>query len=670
MKFYFSIFIFSLYLITPALAQQGEGAVSEIMSRTRSFGNMANGQKDSIAFEHRDDAKDSIKITYSWMDSLTVNSLSNSLQDFYEYFSIPFAQQYMGNNGSAGYSMIFKPVMKTGIDAGFHAFDSYMYQLKDTRFFKTTKPFTELNYQLASGKEQLIKIIHTQNPRPNLNVGFEYRLINAPGFFVTQNTNHSNFRLFSQYQSPRKRYKAQFTIISNNINSSENGGLMNDSFLTTTSADYSRRFTIPVKLGIAPAADPNPFSTSVNTGNKYRNFTFFYRHHYDLGKKDSIQINDSTTEYLFYSKLRFQHTFTYQTQQYQFRDFGVNDSIYRLWYDTTLNPLDSFSIKDKWSMLHNDFTLMQFPDTKNLQQFLSAGVRLENINGNFSASQKKFYNIVLHGDYQNKTKNKLWDIQAGGEFYVNGNNSGDYQIHASLQRFLNKQKSNIQINFSNVNRSPSYIFNPNSSFNFQNNTLYNKENISVLHAILESKFATLEFANYTLSNYLYFKNYKQTEQYSKLLNVLMVSAKKKIKINKKWSWTTEATVQKTDESAPIKLPLIFTRNRIAYEGILYKNLNLCTGIEARYYTGFNAYHYSPVMGQFVYQDSITIRNLPDISAFVHFRIKSFTGYVRAENLNTLNVTNGFAFTHNNMAAPQYAYAGFIFRFGIKWKFVN
>src|SRR5207302_1674047 len=114
--------------------------------------------------------------------------------DFYKYFSLPPTEQNLGNNGSAGYSLICTPFMKAGWDAGFHAYDAYRFTLENARFFKTTRPFSQLNYQLASGKEQMVKILHTQNPRPNLNFGFEYRLISAPGFFVTQNTNHNSYR--------------------------------------------------------------------------------------------------------------------------------------------------------------------------------------------------------------------------------------------------------------------------------------------------------------------------------------------------------------------------------------------------------------------------------------------------------------------------------------------
>ena len=151
---------------------------------------------------------------------------------------------------------------------------------------------------------------------------------------------------------------------------------------------------------------------------------------------------------------------------------------------------------------------------------------------------------------------------------------------------------------------------------------------------------------------------------------MQISASKKIRLRKKLNWYAEAIVQQTDGSAPIKVPLLFTRNRFAYEGVFYKNLNLSTGIEIRYYTPYHAYNYSPVMGQFVAQDTFTLKNLPDVNAFFHFRIKSFTAYLRAENLNTISFTNGFGFTHNNFAAAHYPTPGLMIRFGILWGFVN
>ena len=155
-------------------------------------------------------------------------------------------------------------------------------------------------YQGFPAKEQVIKILHTQNPKPNLNFGLEFKLINSPGFLAYQNTNHSNLRFFSNYQGKRKRYGASFLLFTNKIRGAENGGIQSDTFLT--SKNFTRRYTIPVNLGGDESYDPSVFNPKFNTGTTQKDFTFFYRHYYDIGKKDSVAINDSTTDYLFYPK--------------------------------------------------------------------------------------------------------------------------------------------------------------------------------------------------------------------------------------------------------------------------------------------------------------------------------------------------------------------------------
>ena len=648
---------------------QQPGAIDQIGSRIKNIGGAASSQKDTIGFVHRDDKKDSIAISYKYLDSIRSTPFDSSINDFDAYFSVPSTYAYLGNNGAAAYSLIYKPNAKAGWDAGFHAFDVYRYTLEESKFYKTNRPFSQLSYQLASGKEQMIKAFHTQSPRPNWSFGFDYRLISAPGFFVTQNSNHKSYRLFSNYQGKRKRYAAFFIMLGNTLKKSENGGIQADSSLDNP--NYRKRFAVPVNLGKAANYEPNPFQSSVTTGNVYKDFTFFVRQTYDIGKKDSVAINDSTTEYLFYPKLRAQHSFTYSTYNYLYRDDQADSAIYKKWYDTVPKVgKDSFLVHEKWSVMSNDITLLQFPDTKNSGQFISAGVKFENIKGELKGGTKNYYNFIIHGEYRNKTRNKLWDVLAKGEFYVNGLNSGDYSIYATIARHLSNKLGDIRLFFKNVNRSPSFIFDNLSNFNFKNPGLTKKENIISFGADAKNSFITLGFKNHLITNLSYFTDYYHTAQNSKLINLLQLYASKKIKLAKRWNLYADITFQQTDGSAPIKVPMLFTRNRLAYEGVFFQNLNLSTGLEVRYFTPFEAYNYSPVMGQFMPQDTFQLKNLPDISAFFHFRIKSFTAFIRAENLNTVSFTNGFGFTNNNFAAPHYPTQGFMLRFGIQWGFVN
>lgn len=646
---------------------QGDPVLSKLPGIGR--GISAKGGSDTTGFQRRDDQKDSITISYRYLDSTNRRNIDSSVNDFDKYYSVPSANQYLGNNGAASFPLIFQPMVKPGWDAGFHAYDIYKFTLEDSKFYKTTRPFSMLGYQLASGKEQMIKVMHTQNPRPNLNVGLDYKLITAPGFFITQNTNHNSYRIYGNYQGKRKRYNAYLVLLGNTIRASENGGIINDSLLKDP--NKNDRFSIPVNLGNSSAFRTNPFVTTVNTGNTYKDFTFFLRQSYDLGKRDSVAINDSTTEYLFYPKLRIQHSFTYNSYNYRFSDIVADSAVYKNWYDVDFQKAkDTFLLKEKWSVISNDFSLLQFPDTKNPAQFIMAGVTLQNINGSFENSSVDFYNILLHGEYRNRTRNKLWNILLKGEFYINGLNAGDYSAYGSLDRFLNKRFGSINLFFRNVNRTPSFIFDNRSAFNLGNNNNFNKENITSFGATINNPFISIGFKNHLVTNYTFFSNYYKTAQYSKLINIIQVFASKKFRISKRWNYYADLVFQQTDGAAPIKLPLLFTRNRLAFEGRFYKNLNISTGLEARYYTGYKANNYSPVMGQFMPQDSVTIKNLPDVAAFVHFRIKGFTAYIRAENLNTVSFANGFGFINNNFAAPHYPTQGFIFRLGIQWWFVN
>ena len=651
-------------LLHDAMAQE------ELINKVSGFkGNVSRGKSDTIGFEHRNDLKDSISISYKYLDSTNRRTMDSSVNDFDKYFPVPSSYQYLGNNGAAAFPLIFQPFVKPGWDAGFHAYDIYRFTLEDSKFYKTTKPFSMLGYQLASGKEQMIKVMHTQNPKPNLNVGFDYRLITAPGRFINQNTNHNNFRLFGNYQGKRKRYNSYLVLVGNKIRASENGGIKADSLLLNP--NKKDRFSIPVNLGNTTNFKSNPFVTTIYTGNTYRDVTFFLRQSYDLGKKDSVAINDSTTDYLFYPKLRIQHSFTYSTYIYRFTDVNTDSATYQNWYDTTLNaPKDTFTVREKWTVINNDLSLIQFPDTKNSAQFILAGATLQNLKGEFYKKISFRYNVMLHGEYRNRTRNKLWDVLIKGEFYVAGLNTGDYSAYATLSRFLNKKFGNISLFFQNVNRSPSFIFEKRSSFNLGNDNQFSKENITSFGASANNPFFNIGFKDHLITNYSYFSNYYKTAQYSKVINLLQVFASKKIRISKHWNWYVEAVLQQTDGAAPVKVPLLFTRNRLAYEGNFYKNLYLSAGIETRYYTAYKANNYSPVMGQFVPQDTVTIKNLPDVNAFVHFRIKGFTAYIRAENLNTVSTANGFGFINNNFAAPHYPTQGFMLRLGVQWWFIN
>lgn len=633
----------------------------------------AGGTKDSL--RHRTGLEDSITINFRYLDSSRYLKFDSSINDFTKKFLLPADYFYLGNTGSAAKSFLFSPLMKAGWDAGFHAYDIYRIKPEETRFFNTTRPYTELGYVIASKQEQLVTVLHTQNINPNWNFSFQYRLLNSPGSFKNQNTSQSSYRLSSYYQSPNRRYHLFFIGINNKIQSAENGGLRNTGDLDSLPENKDRA-TIPVFLGPVNPRSVSPFSTSVITGTKYRISNIFLRQQYDLGKKDSIQ-TDSVTIHLFYPTFRMEHSIQVNNYTYQYSDGGVdayNDTnFYRPFYNFLSMPA-TYQLQDKWNEIVNDLSLYQFPDAKNSQQFFKLGASLQNLKGQFDGGSAEYHNTWVHAEYRNKTRNQKWDAEAHGELYLTGLNAGDYDAFGSLRRFVSKKLGFLQVGFQNVNRTPSFIFNDASSFNISTEPNFKKENTTRIFASVEQPERKLKLSgNYFLAtNYSYFSDYYHAKQSSAAFTLLQVSAEKEFRLRKHLQWIVEVTLQQRAGNGPVNVPLVFTRSRIGYLGNLgFKNLLLATGFEIKYNTPYKADGYSPLLGQFYYRDSGTVSlKVPTINAYFHFRVKSFTAYIRVENLNTISTKNGFGFNNNNLSINGYPYPGMLIRVGIFWSFVN
>jgi hypothetical protein len=634
------------------------------------------GQKGNDTLKRRDRFEDSITVRFRYLDSTSTYKLDSSINDFTRRYPIPATYVNLGNNGTAARSLLFSPIMKAGWDPGMHSFDVYKWTLDKVRFFNTTRPYTELNYMLASRAEQVIELVHTQNRKPNWNFLGQYRLINAPGFFKNQKTNHNNYLFTSWFQTIDKRYNAYLVLLGNKLSSGENGGIP-DSPDYLSDPIFKDRFNIPAKIGGDPAYGTNFFSTDVGTGNRYNEFTVLLRQQYDLGQKDSI-VTDSVVFPLFYPRLRFEHTLQYTKSKYNFQDFVADSVYYKTYYDTTLKQAtDTFQLQDEWRELMNDFSIYTYPDAKNLHQFFKVGAAIQNISLDNIKGSRKFYNVFGHAEYRNRTRNQKWDIKALGKLYFTGLNAGDYQASASLQRAFGKRDGYVQLGFENVNRTPYFIFDPRSDFYLmKTNQDFKKENTSHLSAIIyqPSLQSELSAHYYLLTNYTYIQNFSQLQQEGTLFNYLQVALKKTFKLGRSWRWHTDIYFQQVIGNAPVNVPALFTRNRIGYEGKLgFKNLDIAFGAEVRYHSPYKADNYSPVLGQFFYQNNTRLDNpMPDIAGYVHFRIKAFKLYFRAENLNTGRFldNDGFGFTNNNMEVPGYPYPGLVLRFGIYWSFVN
>lgn len=629
----------------------------------------SSGGSGSDSLQKRDKSEDSIGIYYRLYNSLAIQTIDTNVNDFYTRFILPYSNYHLGNLGNASKSYLFNPLQRGGWDAGFRAYEVYNYTLEQTPFFQTTKPYTELGYLLGGKGEQLMEILHTQNKTQQFNYSFAYRFSNAPGNLKNQHANLNNMRIAANYQSKRKRYASYWVTLINKAASSENGGLVNSALIDSLS--LNNPYELETRLGVSGASFRNPFNTNIATGSTYKENSFVWKQTYDFGQKDSV-LKDTVTTYLFYPRLRFQNEIKYQSNQFLFADANPSAIQYDQYFNYKGTVGTTVLFQDKWSRFTNEFSLVSFPEKTNPNQFLQVGVGYLQMNFNDSSVRWANHDIYGLGVYKNKTKNLRWDLQASGKLFLNGYHAGDYEAQLFLSSVLNKKGNKLALWMQNSNRTPSFNRLGITAFPILEKAGNDKENIIELGGLWEQ--ANKKFrasAQYQLiQNYQYFSSGYQPMVYGKTMSYIRGSLSHNTHLSQHWNWYNELTLQMADPNAPLHLPLVLTRQRLAFEGNFFKNLYLSTGLELIYHSSYQPDAYMPLTGQFYLQDQFSTKNRPIANAFLNFRIKRFKGYIRMEQLNTLLATSNQLGTRYNFAAPNYPGTGTWLRVGIWWNFIN
>ncbi len=141
------VFLIFIFCFQSSFAQRkkiSEDVKEKMNNQTTIPNNPQTKTRDTtIGFKHRDDLADSITISYRYLDTLRSIRLDSSLNDFNKFYSVPAHYITLGNNGSPGYPILFTPILKAGWDAGFHAYDLYRFTIENTKFYKTTRPYSK-----------------------------------------------------------------------------------------------------------------------------------------------------------------------------------------------------------------------------------------------------------------------------------------------------------------------------------------------------------------------------------------------------------------------------------------------------------------------------------------------------------------------------------------------
>jgi hypothetical protein len=552
----------------------------------------------------------------------------------------------------------------------------FMHLPSNAIFMNTQVPYTELNWSFAGPREtseQTFRIKHSQNVNRFFNFGLIFDIIYSLGQYNYQRSEDKDFTFFSSYTGTK--YKLYLSAGINNINSYENGGILDE-----TQLNQSSTLEIPVKLGGADKA----LSTLKN-----RNLLLVQR--FTISGNPVIK-SDSTSHKrsgFFGLSGTFSHIFVIESNKRRYKDSYPLS----LFYDTAkINISKTITNDTLFTRSIKNTIRFDFATDETRKFSLGGGVGLRNeifrfsqkvpthilpLNDTTSSEMAVWHrgNNVLVGSLYNRIGDKFRWI-ATGELYVTGYRAGDFNLNGEISKSFDFKKGRASwlINGSMLNRQPSFWYEQWGSNNFEWHNNFNKEfriDIGSSFSYPARKF-DIKFNYAIIKNYTDFDTAALPSQYSGGLSVAAISVRKEFRAWK-FHLATDAIIQKSSNVNVLDLPLATVRSAGYFEHLFrFKKtggkLNFQLGVDVTYNTLYHSYSYMPATGRFYRQDKVSAGDYPYMNVFLNFKVKRTRVFVMFDHVNYGLM--GGSLPSNYDMVPNYPMNIRMLRYGLSWTFYN
>lgn len=633
------------------------------------YGQERNTELDSLR-DLDENGTDSVVFTSRYIRYTTLGLLKDSTQTIPIDTTLKNFQLYsplyqpnrptigLGALGLAAREMLFNPRKNIGFDAGFHALDIYLLTQNDIRYYRARSPYTQLYYVNGKLKEQIFRVTHSQNIKPNWNAGVNYFRIGAPGFYKNQAADHLNASVFTWYESKNKRYNLLANGLFNTLKASENGSVTNDSLFE---GNTLRKDALEVRLG---AGKEN------RTRQIWKHKNVFIKQFYYLGRVDSLSSDTINKKVL--PTQRLSHSISYSDNDYKF-------------FKNEPDKLGAFpaSVPDS-ILLARDSTIVKHLSNEFGYSFYLRGRAVSFIKNELKLDLMLQHDLYRYSqnDYRTTFQNLTAKAGLGYRFsdrvnmegnleqIFQGRDLGDYFYEANANFYLSRNVGRVVLGAYLQNKSPEQMFRK-SNYTYHKwdlklkNTKVN--NLSFLYD--NSRFKVSVKADYYLMlNYLYYQETTPRQviptQFDKSINLLKITLNKNFILGR-FNLESSVVYQKTDFSGILRTPEVYTFNSFYYANRVFKVLGLSAGFDVWYNTPFKAPAYAINISQF-YNDNAGVEfpTYPLVDVWIKANLKRANLFLKYDYANQGFLSKGF-YTVN-----RYPMQDALLKFGVKWNFYN
>ena len=574
--------------------------------------------------------------------------------------------------------------------------------------YNTKTPYTELAYYgtLFANQEKEeanIRVLTTQNITPALNFTIDFRRYGGNGMLKREDTANKTFVASTNYLG--KKYLMHAGYIYNKVKRSENGGIVDESWIRDTTVDareidvYLRDAENQLKKNTLFLDQsyriPLTFLTDLK-GKKERKLQEARRDSImasgdstaiaqlmaeeerqlaiEAAKADSARINtDITTAFIGHSTEYSVFSKTYKDK--------ISDPLGKEFYGDRfyINPTSSMDSLRVMRLDNKVFIRLQPWKDDGIISKLDVGIG-DKLANYFSFSPTDYLrggnNVVQNSMYlyagANGQYSRYLTWNAKGKYNFLGYEINDFGIEANMAfnayPFRRDRKSPLTVtaHFETSLKEPDYY----QQHLFTNHYKWDNDfgKISTTKAEASVSIPRWEmaasFGYALLSNNIYYDTQGFVQQNTSPMSVMTATLKKNFLV---WKFHLDhhAMLQLSSDKEVLPLPLLALNFRYYIQFDVVKNvMQMQIGANGTYTTEWYAPAYNPVLGVFHNQDERKYGNCPYIDAFVNIQWKKASIFIKAVNVNM-----GWP----NKSADYFSAAGYIapqraIKFGITWPF--
>ncbi|NSW46050.1 MAG: hypothetical protein HPY79_09590 [Bacteroidales bacterium] len=538
---------------------------------------------------------------------------------------------HLGNGTSATYSFI--PIFITDLPFWLQPFQIYYNEIQDL-YFHTHTPFTHIKLTANNNRtynEEGLKLIHTQNIKPNWNIAFIGKSNKQIGRIQRQDHRLHYFFGSTQYQSSRYQLYANYYF--SKIKIKENGGVSNLPFLIDSLfpienalvylSNATNNYTY--QKGNAQQAICLSFQDD-SLSEKWKPFII---HHFEYTKAKKIYADVLDTTFYFANRF-IDSSKTYDSLYFRNIENQIGIAI--------SNNLKTGSGISIYALSSNQKTYShQHP--KNID--------------NMGTGMLLFYN------------NASFSAQLNFKYWINGYLKGNKHVQISTQKNIHiaQNDANWIFDVAYHQQAVDYFATSLYTNHFQwQQSLPTTTEISTQTGIEnESNGIYLNLKN--IKNAVYFDTQSHPQTINNNFMYASMILRKTFHAGR-FHLSNHFMMQYITDTL-ISVPFYAGYHILYYENQLFKKvLGIQLGSEVFYHSIYQAVSYNPALGNFFNNNTSKLGNYPYINIFANLKLKRARFFVKIEHLNYHWQKANYSMVYAYPMPPR------SLKFGILWSFYD